>query len=135
MVVKIKGADIDYLTRLEGGRWLICGGRHFTDWEEMGTALDGLVHHFGKPDTVIHGGAAGADTLAGMWAVARGIRTEVFEADWSLGKAAGMIRNQEMIDHGKPTIVIGFEGGKGTSDMMERARRAEIAVARVVKEE
>lgn len=30
------------------------------------------------------------------------------------GKAAGAIRNQQMLDEGKPDLVVAFKGGRGT---------------------
>jgi hypothetical protein len=50
------------------------------------------------------------------------------KADWrKYGAAAGPIRNQRMLE-GPPDIVVAFAGGKGTADMVQRARAAGIAV-------
>ena len=38
------------------------------------------------------------------------------------GNAAGPIRNQRMLDHGKPDIVVAFPGGSGTADMVKLSR-------------
>jgi predicted Rossmann-fold nucleotide-binding protein len=43
-----------------------------------------------------------------------------------MGLAAGPIRNQQMIDEGKPDLVIAFPGGAGTHDMMARATKANL---------
>ena len=58
---------------------------------------------------VIVGGARGADTMAAEWATARSIPCLIYMADWSgLGPKAGPIRNQRMLDEGKPDLVIAF---------------------------
>lgn len=109
-------------------RVLVCGGRDFTNrvWLERELALQ----HAFKPITLlIHGGARGADSLAGHWARTEGIPELRFEADWKkLGKAAGPVRNQLMIDEGKPDMVMAFPGGRGTADMVKRAQEASIKV-------
>ena len=85
------------------------------------------------PSTVIiHGAAKGADSLASEWAALNEVKEEVFPADWKThGRAAGPIRNQQMLDEGKPDLVIAFPGGRGTADMVKRARKAGIEVMEV----
>jgi hypothetical protein len=69
---------------------------------------------------------------AAWWAKQFGIQTLAFPADWKThGKAAGFIRNQRMLDEGKPDLVLGFPGGSGTADMCSRAERAGVRVVRV----
>jgi hypothetical protein len=78
---------------------------------------------------VIAGGARGADTLAAQWAADRGIPAEVYMADWQgQGRKAGPIRNQRMLDEGRPDLVAAFPGGKGTAGMMALARKAGVPV-------
>lgn len=106
---------------------LVCGGRNYTDawtvWDELGKL---------NPNYVIHGGARGADSLAGAWAFERSIPVRVFEAEWGKhGKAAGALRNQRMLDEGRPDAVLAFPGGRGTADMVRRARKAGIRVIEV----
>lgn len=118
-------------------RVLICGGRNFSDRDLMSRMLMRF-----KPDNVatdasehvfILGGAPGADTLAEEWADVFGIRKRLFPADWQThGKAAGPIRNQRMLDEGRPDLVIAFPGGVGTHDMVRRARKAGVEVWDVV---
>lgn len=107
---------------------LVCGGRDFTDVAGLRSALDRLRSEvpFAR---VIAGGARGADTFAAEWAVARGISADVFMADWEgMGSKAGPIRNQRMLDEGKPDLVVAFPGGRGTADMVRRAQEAGIEV-------
>ena len=53
--------------------------------------------------------------------------------DWALGRKAGPIRNQRMLDDGKPDLVIAFSGGKGTAGMMAIARRAGVKIIQPVQ--
>lgn len=108
-------------------RVLVCGGRTFNDANLVNVTLNLL-----NPRVLINGGAPGADRLARMWAGYRCIPTFTFPADWERkGRSAGPLRNQAMIDIGKPDLVIAFAGGSGTADMVRRARKAGIEVREV----
>jgi hypothetical protein len=83
---------------------------------------------------LIHGAARGADALAADWAKQRGIHAIAYPADWAHeGRKAGPIRNQQMLNSGKPHIVIAFPGGKGTDDMISRSEAAGVPVVRVTR--
>jgi hypothetical protein len=83
-------------------------------------------------DAIIHGGAPGADAMAGEFANVSNIREVVFQADWKkYGRRAGPLRNQRMIDEGNPDLVVAFPGGRGTGDMVTRARNAGIKVIEI----
>ncbi len=70
---------------------------------------------------LIHGGATGADTLAGDWAHIAQVPIMVFTADWrAYGLAAGPKRNQKALDEGRPELAIEFPGNDGTADMHRR---------------
>jgi len=58
------------------------------------------------------------------------MEAEPHPADWERhGRAAGPIRNQEMADAGADLcIAFPYGIGKGTYDMIERARKAGIPV-------
>jgi hypothetical protein len=118
-------------------RVLICGGRDFSDRSAMSRTLMKYRPQSiatGVSDCIfILGGAPGADRLAEEWADTFGVRKRIFPADWKVhGRAAGPIRNQRMIDDGKPDLVIAFPGGRGTADMVARARKAGIEVIEIV---
>ncbi len=109
-------------------RVLITGGRDYSDRDFLFETLDRLhaTHAF---SVLIHGDASGADKLAGEWAAARGIEVQTRPADWTRhGRAAGPIRNQTLLAEEKPELVVAFPGGKGTADMVTRARKAGIEV-------
>lgn len=113
-------------------RVLVCGGRDFMDQARAFAVLDHYHAESGGFSVIIRGAARGADTLAGEWAVSRGVPVLAFPADWDAhGRAAGHIRNAEMIGEGKPTVVIAFPGGRGTANMVMQARHSHIPVLQV----
>ncbi len=99
------------------------------------TVLDGIESRDGEVPVIIEGGAKGADKIAGKWA--QDYAHECYPADWDrYGKAAGPIRNGQMLTNGKPDLVIAFKDGfdpspdakGGTEHMVRLARNAEIPV-------
>jgi hypothetical protein len=113
-------------------RVLVCGGREYLDRSKLYETLDHLhsERHF---TLVIAGGARGADTLAYEWSTSRGVAAAVYVADWKgQGRKAGPLRNQRMLDEGLPDLAIAFPGGRGTADMVSRARKAGIEVIEIV---
>jgi YspA, cpYpsA-related SLOG family len=116
---------------LMGRRVLVCGGRDFNDSDKLFEVLD--QEHARNPfDLVITGGAKGADWWGHYWAIKRGVPYKVFPADWmTYGEAAGPVRDQQIIDEGRPDVVIAFPGGTGTDEVINRAGLAEVPVVRV----
>lgn len=112
-------------------RVLVCGGRDFNENIFIWNVL--YQKHCKTPFTlVITGGARGVDFLADSWALQQRIKTKMFPADWQkYGFSAGPIRNQQMLDEGKPDLVIAFPGGIGTADMVRRAKKAGVKVEEV----
>lgn len=109
---------------------IACGGR---DYAERIVVRRVLVEV--NPVILIHGAAPGADTLADE--EARRLldcRIDPYPADWTrLKKAAGPIRNQQMLDallalSGYRKIILAFPGGTGTADMMNKGRNAGIEI-------
>ena len=91
------------------------------------------------PGTIIvHGVCRGVDTIAGIVAEQLGFTVREYPARWDvLGRAAGQIRNQVMIDHEhlerEPIdLVLAFHynisASKGTSGMISLAQRAGLNV-------
>lgn len=108
-------------------RLLVCGSRTYTNKEVIRQVVKDL-----DPDTIISGGAKGADSLAEEVADELGIYCEVYLAEWDkYGKSAGPRRNERMLRLGKPDMVVAFfdkERTRGTSHMVRIAREAHIPV-------
>lgn len=112
-------------------RVLVCGGRDYSDKARVYTVL--AAYHGGAHEqritTLIEGGAYGADALAKAWAFYASVPVETYEADWeNQGSFAGPARNKRMLEEGRPDLVIAFPGGRGTADMVRKARRAGVEV-------
>ena len=111
---------------------LVCGDRNWTDRSAVRSCLHEL-QGMGYA-TLIHGACRGADMIAAEEAEKLGyLIIESFHADWSkYGRAAGPVRNQQMLDVGCPDLVVYFHNditnSKGTRDMISRAARAGIEV-------
>lgn len=114
---------------------LVCGPRtmptRFRDFVRATIRSTGAT-------AIIEGGATGADTMANEAAMALGLPFATYKADWSLGRRAGPMRNQKMLDQGRPHLVLAFVPStgitKGTADMVRRARAAGVPVREVVYE-
>ncbi len=117
-------------------RLLVCGGRDCTDQKlvsnEISAELGAIAYIGGGADVVIiHGGAKGADYCAGKFAEQFDLECEEFHADWKqFGRAAGHVRNAEMLKEGRPSRVLAFWDGKskGTLHMVTTAAAARLSV-------
>lgn len=123
-------------------RLVVTGGRRFNNMAIIHIGMMQITEQIGEPiELVIHGDATGADKLADAWAHLQGIPVLRFPAKWSEIHApgarvrwsrhhgfynvlAGMWRNQQMIDEGKPTAYLAMPGDDGTADMIARCKRA-----------
>lgn len=113
---------------------LVCGGRDFAGRGILHLTLDTFAQKYGIK-RLVHGDARGADRLAKWWAEASKIPHTPYPAQWArYGRAAGAIRNQQMLDS-EPEIkfVIAFPGGSGTADMVERAVENGVQVVNVTE--
>lgn len=126
---------------------LVTGGRNFYGVEASATAyfcLLAIYERFGI-SKMIHGGAKGADTLANFWANSMRIPIARYSPDWDdvskpgsvirrhadgrkYNAAAGNWRNQEMLEKEKPDLVLALPGGRGTADMINRSKEANVPV-------
>ena len=116
---------------------LIAGGRKFHDRRWMVRQIEAIVsRNNGSTVRIIHGGARGADRLAGECARDAGLEVGVFGADWDrYGKSAGYRRNEKMArflarkrDAGAHVEVVLFPGGKGTGHMRQIAKAHQLPV-------
>lgn len=121
---------------------LVCGSRHFGFKLEERDKIFGVIEEAVESCkdlntseynnlTIIQGEAKGVDRAAGEWAVLCNVPQERYPADWNKhGKAAGPIRNKQMLDEGKPDLVVAFlaKDSRGTANMVEQARKAGVEV-------
>lgn len=93
--------------------------------------LDQKLGFYGEQLVVISGMAAGADAHAAEWARRNNVELAAFYADWAqYGRAAGPIRNRQMLTEGRPDEVVAFtlnlQKSKGTKDMVTVANDAGV---------
>lgn len=121
-------------------RMLIYGGRDFIPSHRSFAAFHDEVVFWqlvGTPITrIISGGAKGADTygedLARFWS----IPVDSYPADWAThGRKAGILRNIQMLEEGKPDYAFQFPGGKGTAHMRSLLDKAGIEVREYIDAE
>ncbi len=106
-------------------RVLVTGSR---DWSQH-VILKQRLAELPRGSSIIHGRTR-ADMAAGVAARALGIPETPYPADWSgKGKAAGIIRNRQMLDE-KPDLVLAFWDGRstGTKHTIDEAKRRGIPV-------
>lgn len=110
----------------------VTGGRKYQNKARVWAELDALYREHANMVLVV-GDATGADCFARAWATARGVPLRVYKANWALyDKAAGPIRNQEMLDDAQPNLLVAFPGQSGTADCTCRAQTMGIHVLVVV---
>lgn len=107
-------------------RILVTGSRHYKDVSRIFAALD---DHVADGDTVVHGGARGADSIAAEYCRRYNIEQEVHEPDWdAYGRAAGPIRNAEMLSSGIDKVLAFLDDTacRGTFGTIREAKKRSI---------
>lgn len=96
---------------------MVCGSR---GWYSRSIIRGWIVT--ARPQTILHGGAEGADSIAEEIAQEFGITSYVFKPDYkSFGKEAPHVRNDEMLK--QADFVLAFWDGKsrGTKSVIDKA--------------
>lgn len=109
-------------------RIVVTGGRHYTDGGLVFAVLALL-----RPTHVAQGGARGCDALVREWCHSQGVKCRTYPANWdAVGRAAGPIRNREMLATEAPDLVLAFPGAAGTADCKRQARAMGLIVLEAV---
>ena len=122
-------------------RVLCCGDRNWQSFEIIRRELE----KFPKDTEIIQGCANGADKMSAN--ISKILKLKLisssdnddcisnpgFPANWKrYGRGAGPIRNKQMLDEGKPNLVLAFhndiKNSKGTKNMIEQAGKRGIKV-------
>lgn len=106
----------------------IIGSRSFSDYDFFVKEIESAVP-ISDITAIVSGGARGADSLGARFGQDYVIPTEIYMADWQKhGKAAGFIRNSEIVKNSD--IIVAFWDGqsRGTQDTMQKARKKEVPV-------
>ena len=102
---------------------LVCGGRNLHNVSLVYNTLNDVSLAWDEICIAQGGCKTGGDKFARDWARSKGHPLITMDANWSVyDKAAGPIRNQWMLDWIKPDLVLAFPGGRGTADMVAKAK-------------
>jgi len=106
---------------------LVCGDKNWTDRKAIKRELSRVT---GVGILVIHGGAQGADILAGQVASELGYKVWVVSAEWEkYGEAAGLLQRAEILNV-KPDLILAFHPdlnqSKETKDLLKQASKMHI---------
>ena len=113
-------------------RIIICGGRHFKDYEYLESAMSEVMSKIAPWRDVIEivsGHCEGADQLGELYAKNHGLPCKAFPAQWEkFGRSAGPIRNSEMVKYASEAempVVVAFRSPrtKGTNDTVKKATK------------
>jgi len=101
---------------------LVTGDRHWKNSRMIMRALQGLPEY----TVIVHGGASGADSLAGHLAKNYKFKVKVYPAEGEKnGRVAGPVRNRKMLDEENPDLVLAFHNNisesRGTADCLRQA--------------
>ena len=101
----------------------IVGSRTFTNYDLLEHEVDLFVE--GKEiKRIISGGAQGADKLAEEYARRRKLEIAIIKPDWNkFGRAAGIIRNEDIINGSNYVIAFWDGKSKGTQNSIQRAEK------------
>lgn len=77
-----------------------------------------------KISVVLSGHARGADIYGEQWSKEKGLKLEIFPANWEKwGKSAGLIRNAKMVNLAEGLIAIWDGTSPGTKHIISLARK------------
>ena len=97
----------------------IVGGRDFNDYEQFKSCVTGEKIKF---KTIVSGGSRGVDSLAERYANEMGVPVKIYLPDWTKhGKAAGPIRNKQIIEASDCVIAFWDEKSHGTKSSIKIA--------------
>ena len=103
----------------------VIGSRNFDDYELLKNYLD---ERFDKIKYIVSGGASGGDELGRKYAEERGLPVIIFYPRWRdkngiFSRAAGFVRNNEIIKNCDVVIAFWDKVSKGTANSLEIAKR------------
>lgn len=101
----------------------IVGSRNFCDYAVFCNVVNTWIETNGVPQTVVSGAARGADTLAARYAREHNIELIEHRANWrEHGKAAGPLRNTQIVESATHMLAFPSRTGRGTQDSIRKAR-------------
>lgn len=106
-------------------RVIVAGSRTIKRYEAVVRAI--ANSHF-EITEVVSGTCRGVDQLGERWAEENGVAIARFPADWSLGKKAGPLRNEQMAVYADAAIILWDGVSRGTRSMIKLAKKHGLTV-------
>jgi hypothetical protein len=101
----------------------VIGSRTFNNYITLKIVIDDLCDAF-NIDTIVSGGAKGADRLAEVYADEHHLKLDVYPADWDKhGRAAGYIRNNFIWDNADMGVAFWDGQSKGTAHSFDISKK------------
>ena len=108
---------------------IIAGGRDFSNYKILKQTCDNILQNLTKIEIVSGAHYKGADKLGEQYAKERNYQLAKFPANWNTyGRAAGPKRNKQMANYADVLIAFWDGKSKGTSNMINEAKRANLSV-------
>lgn len=108
-------------------RFAVVGSRSFCDKDTFNRVMDDIIAKERVPETIVSGGAVGADTMAYEWAQERNIQTLIFKPrykdyprnvrHWMPAKD----RNTSIVENSDLVIAFWDMVSNGTKDTIEKS--------------
>ena len=106
---------------------VIAGPRDFYDYDLVASSLVNILPKDRNRIQIVEGGATGVDRIARDFAIANKIEYKEFPANWSLGRKAGPIRNEQMARYAD--MLIAFDAHtRGTASMIRCATKEGLKI-------
>jgi hypothetical protein len=103
----------------------VVGSRAFTNQEVVFYFLEAYHQVFGDNLTIVSGGCpSGPDHFAELFAKQNNVPIILYPADWDIhGKAAGFIRNSDIVNRCDEVIAFWDRKSNGTRDTIRKAEK------------
>lgn len=102
---------------------IVAGSRDFNNYQFLREKLDHLLQNVKEDIEIVSGRAKGADMFGEAYANERGYKIAKFPADWTIGKTAGFIRNEDMAKYANACVVFWLNNSRGTKHMIDMSQK------------
>lgn len=114
-------------------RVLVTGSRSIDDKQFV---LSEMTDCPFDPDVIIHGDGSNVDRIAPLWATKCGAEVETHPVpDWAweqVGRKAGPLRNQHMVNNAEAVVAIWDGSSPGTKDTIHKAEARGLPLHKTV---
>lgn len=111
---------------------VIGGCRDYSDYAFFKSHLEEILKDEKDEIIIISGHCSGVDLMGERYAAENGFKVEIFLPEWKkYGRAAGPLRNKQMVE--KANLIIAFWDGKskGTKSLIKYAQNSKKEIIKV----